>query len=358
MEQGTASIVIGTSAELIKMAPLIRRLERENYQYKVFYTSQHVVGIDALLQSLNIYSVIPRLVILKRSSDLTSSFQALRWILAVTFFLFRNLKGKRLVIVHGDTMTTLMGSLVGRFKFCTIAHIEAGVRSGSFFHPLPEELIRRIVGKIAQIHFPPSPRESKNLSEKKVILPTTHNTGLDNVLDIFGDEIKSNKIWENQNHVLVSLHRTEFLANRQVFRDTIKALNELTDYCKVIVVMDQRFKKALEVHNVQLDHKVSNLSKLPYAKFMLMLLHSRAVITDSGGLQQEMIFLRIPGVIHRVSCEEEIIPEVHLLSRWNSQSLISFILNQRSVFDRRVPQVAPATDYIIDEIKKRNLIEK
>jgi UDP-N-acetylglucosamine 2-epimerase (non-hydrolysing) len=358
VEQNSASIVIGTSAELIKIAPLIRRLEKANYQYKVLYTSQHVGGLDALLLSLQIYEARPRFVILRRSADLTSSFQTFKWIFDVALFLFRNLKGKTLVIVHGDTMTTLMGSLLGKFKFCTIAHIEAGVRSGSIFHPLPEEFIRRLVGKLAQIHFPPSPRESINLSERKVILPTTHNTGLDNILDIFEEEIKSNKIWENRNLVLVSLHRTEFLANRQVFRDTIIALNKLVDYCKIIVVMDQRFKKALEVHNAQLDNRITNLSKLPYAEFMSMLLYSKAVITDSGGLQQEMIFLRIPGVIHRVSCEEEIIPEIHLLSRWDCQSLIAFILNRGLVGSRCVPQVDPATDYIIDEIRKRNLIEK
>ena len=213
-------LVVGTRAEAVKLIPLFLALKQEKINCLLCATFQHS---DLLQQVLDIFHVIPdfNLNIMMENQDLFYLQSAIMQKIKDVF-----LKTKpRLVLVHGDTTTTMASALSAFYLQIPVGHVEAGLRTGNMKSPFPEELNRKLVGQIADYHFAPTPFSTANLlaegvSREKVFC--TGNTVVDSLLwmkqkisnkEIDIDKNLIDKINEckklNKKIILLTAHRRE-----------------------------------------------------------------------------------------------------------------------------------------------------
>ena len=154
--------IAGTTAELIKIAPVMKELEKRGLSYQFWSTAQHVDSVQETIDELGVPAPSRYLLSTRNHAGVTRVSQVPGWLWKVftgTFRQFRELKSEAqggFVLVHGDTFTTVIGALIGKTMGATVGHIEAGLRSGSIRSPFPEELNRRLVGRLANVHFAPT----------------------------------------------------------------------------------------------------------------------------------------------------------------------------------------------------------
>ena len=178
-------LVFGTRPEAIKLAPLVHslRAEPENFSVKVCVTSQHREMLD---QVLNIFSIKPDidLNLMKKNQNLSNLTSIILTKMRNVFIEHR----PDIVLVHGDTTTTLATAMAAFYESITVGHIEAGLRTYDFNAPFPEEFNRQITSKIAKWHFAPTKLSQKNLISEgvdKSLIKVTGNTVIDALKWVF-----------------------------------------------------------------------------------------------------------------------------------------------------------------------------
>lgn len=326
--------VFGTSAELIKIWPVVSELS-ERARVSLLSTNQQPDEIAELASRLGIVG-IQNLRSTKHGS-LVSKKSVIPWAISVGYRLFvrlistkRNAKctGRKLVVlVHGDTMTCLLGALIGRVSRCKVAHIEAGLRSNDWKNPFPEEINRVLTAHLAHFHFCPDEIAVKNLAGRAgVIVNTNGNTSRDSMRRI---QKTSEPSLIQEPFTLVSLHRAELLADGEVLRTSIVEVVEASQLHKIVMVLDALTENTLEKHDL-LDYLKSSAidlrKKMPYPEFLNLVVRAGRVVTDSGGLQEECGFLSIPCLVHRRATERfDGIGTTARLSMWKEGAITQFI---------------------------------
>lgn len=327
------AFVFGTSAELIKLWPLITDLSPRS-RIGLFSTNQQPTELAKLGERLGVKDVVhlrdPAL------GNLVSKSSIPMWAIGSAWQFFRNLRVMRtaaqrngrnvLVLVHGDTMTCLLGAFVARLGRCRVAHVEAGLRSHDWKNPFPEEIDRRLTARLAHIHFCPDQTAVENLAGRRGIKINTHgNTSRDSMFRIQDDVSSANS---EGPYVLVSLHRAELLSSGQTLVDTITQLVEISKERKVVMVLDALTRESLTSRNLLtllVSSQVDVREKMPYPEFLTLVLGAERVVTDSGGLQEECGFLSIPCLVHRKATERgDGIGTTARLSMWENNSITSF----------------------------------
>ena len=308
--------VIGTNAELIKIAPVINRLAARNADIELWYTAMHVQGFAALAER-----VIPGIHLrvlgnVDRGTDVARVHDIPRWLgqLNRSFRQNRTTLAQSLerdgrpplILVHGDTFTTVAGALAGRRLRVPVAHIEAGYRSGSVFAPFPEEIDRRLVAGLAHIHFAPSAREAENLRNAKGrVINTRANTALDALRLFLPDG------WDDpatDPYGLVTLHRFELMRRPSSIDRILEICNRAAQAIPIRFITGEHGRARLAQHGLlsRFDDRFTIVDRVPYADFVPILARSNFVLTDSGGLQQECAYLGIPCLIHRERTESDL----------------------------------------------------
>lgn len=330
--------VVGTTAEIIKVSPVMRELADRGHDYSVWSTAQHVTGMTATLADLHVREPDAYLVAEDKRRHIAASDQVPVWGLRVASSVLWNRKkfrshlrsrgGRGVVVVHGDTFSTVIGSLIGRFLGARVAHVEAGLRSGSILNPFPEELNRRIVGRLATLHFAPTEREAGNLRASKApgeIVVTHANTVIDAVRLAMSDEAGM----ELPAHFgLITLHRFELLREPEQFSAIVRCLATYAAEYPMVMVAGE--SERVRIRQLGLDSLfgagLTMIHKLPYAKFLPILGRADFVVTDSGGLQEECAALGIPCAVHRTHTERyQGIGENVVLTHRNITELESFL---------------------------------
>ena len=311
-------LVFGTRPEAIKMAPLVKALENEpTIESKVCVTAQHREMLD---QVLDMFDIVPDydLNLMKPKQDLyditTNVLLGLKDVL-------KNFTPD-IILVHGDTTTTSVSSLVAFYEKIKVGHVEAGLRTNDLYSPWPEEANRQITGILANYHFAPTTTSANNLIKenkdpKNIVV--TGNTVIDalflaldkieNNIDLKNKIIKTiNKqypINESKKLILVTGHRRENFGHG--FINICKAL-------KTLALENEAIDIVYPVHlnpNVQKPVKeiLSNLSNvflidpLQYESFIYLMNKSYFIITDSGGIQEEAPSLGKPVLVMRDTTE-------------------------------------------------------
>ena len=311
------SFVFGTSAELIKLRPIIDDLVSQGQEIEVLCTGQQYSELlqlpyfNLLLTHENRFHWVAKGY---RKGSLTKSWQVVfwflsccRWVICNFYSARRRNRGHSVFLVHGDTMTTVVGSLLGRLLGAKVAHVEAGLRSHDWRNPFPEELNRIITSKIARLHFAPDQTAAANLSGVKgEVFCTEGNTIGDQVVRELGN-MGTHPIG---GAIVVLLHRTELLNNSKKLEETLSALIEISKNCsRMTIVLDALARASLSnlttfsVLSSQTSVVISG--KLDHGSFLHELIKSDYVITDSGGVQEEAAALGIPCIIHRVTSERQ-----------------------------------------------------
>lgn len=308
-------IVLGTRPEAIKMAPLIHKLQEKSiFNVQVCVTAQHRQMLDQVLELFNI----------KPDYDL-NIMQPGQGLYEVTTSILTNIKPvleefkPDIVLVHGDTTTTVATSLAAFYQQIAIGHVEAGLRTGNLYSPWPEEANRKLTSVLARYHFAPTSNAFKNLIQEAVnpkYITVTGNTVIDALLWV-KQKIEKDTILMGQ------------LANRYAFLDPNKRLILMTGHrrenfgggferiCEAlaqIATQHQDVEILYPVHlnpNVQepvnrLLKGIDNIHRIEpqdYLPFVYLMMRSYLILTDSGGIQEEAPSLGKPVLVMRDTTE-------------------------------------------------------
>lgn len=371
-------IFYGTSAELIKMLGIVRNIPRS--EQLLICTAQHGKGLKTLHPQLG---VEPDLYLAQgwKGNDVANMKQMLGLMFTAHskyITQFRQLKKrikahdhahgtKTIALVHGDTLTTVVGAYLGRFLGLPIAHIEAGLRSGSWKSPFPEEIDRRIVAKWARLHYAPNDTAQENLEREQVkgeIINTHFNTAKDSIemSDQFVSEAYK-KLTLPKHFCLVLLHRTELLENKHDLEAILKVLHKHASPKTPVVFTEHSTTKA-KIEEYGLQHYFDKegmqiLPKQPYFDYMAIVKRADYVVTDGGGLQEDCYFLGIPLMVHRQTTEREEGLGINAdISRMDVQKVADFLENHKDkkAFSQLKDAVSPSK-LVIADLKKRGFIE-
>lgn len=361
-------VIYGTTGELIKLAPVLRKLAEDDVPFLQVTTAQQATQIAPFLASLGLPQPDVWLARGVRGRDLARPRDIPTWLAAVAAAFVRRRRTimQRLrsdgtppvVLVHGDTFTTVLGAIMGRLLRAEVAHVEAGLRSFDIRHPFPEELNRRITSRVATIHYAPGAWAAGNLKRPNVV-DTGSNTVRDS-LDI-GIEARSREVPFEQ-FGIVSLHRTELLSNTDLLESTMAEVRRAADTLPVAFIDHPVTVSALErtTFSHLLEHpRIVRLPRLPYLEFIDLLRRSVYLWTDSGGGQEECFYLDHPCLVHRKRTErQEGLGETTVLSQFDVDRVRDFVANPAA--HRRadaLPHARP-TDVIVTDLKTRGHVQR
>lgn len=286
--------VFGTRPEGIKMAPIIKELEkREGIESVICITAQHRQMLDPVL---NIFNIKPDydLNIFKPGQTLTEiTTRALEGLEEVI-----TKENPDVLLVQGDTTTVFAGALAAFYQKVKIGHVEAGLRSGNLYSPYPEEANRRLAGLLANFHFAPTERNRQNLlkedypDEKIFITGNTVIDALKYVIKedyIFDIDLLNNLDYENKRVILITSHRSENIGKpmENIFT-AIKDIMEKYEDVELVFPMHLN-PKVREIANKVLTNndRIHLIEPLDYAPMANLMAKAHLIVTDSGGLQEE-----------------------------------------------------------------------
>lgn len=353
-------IIIGTKAQLVKMAPVMVNLTKRNIPFNFIYTGQHRETIEEMIEDFGVRNPD---VILYNGPDITSVFSMVSWgfrILCAAAIKRKNIflgDEKGIVLVHGDTFSTLLGALMGRMAHLKIGHVESGLRSRNLFHPFPEEIIRILTIRLSHVLFCPGYWAIMNVASlKKEKVNTQGNTIYDTFFLTTNAHARTDHIPDHP-FVVVSLHRYENVFQREVFCNIIKLLEVMSLKHKLLFILHPPTEKQL--HRFDLYERLvanDNISLRPryhHSDFIFLLKKCEFVVTDGGSLQEECFYLGIPCLLFRKKTErEEGVGKNVILSNYKANIVKkfcdSYLLHKREVV---YLNISPSR-IIVDELVK------
>ena len=299
--------VFGTRPEAIKMAPLVKELERRNeIESIVCVTAQHREMLDQVLETFNIKPQYD-LNIMKQGQTLgditTRALTGLEKVIKECT--------PDIVLVHGDTTTTFAGALAAFYNQVAIGHVEAGLRTNDKYSPFPEEMNRQMVDCMTDMYFAPTGLSKENLlkeniDESKIYI--TGNTAIDAMATTVKDDYHHSELdWikDNERMILLTAHRRENLGEpmRHIYKAIKKIVDEFPDV-KVIYPIHLN-PKVREIANeifAGID-RVRLIEPLEVFDFHNFINKSYMIMSDSGGVQEEAPSLGKPVLVLRDTTE-------------------------------------------------------
>lgn len=302
-------VVMGTRPEAIKLAPVVRALRGHGgFTVKVLATAQHRSMLD---QVLGVFDIEPDfdLDMMRPGQSLTDV--TVRAVAGVGKVLER--ERPDWVVVQGDTTTAFVSALAAYYRRVRVAHVEAGLRTDDKYAPFPEEMNRRLVSALADVHFAPTPAARANLRREGVPAGAIHVTG-NTVIDALKQMVASGRIESppvlerlpaSARVLLVTAHRREsfgpglesvFLALKEVVRrhPDVEVVYPVHPNPNVRRVADRVLGQVARVHLV---------APLDYRQFVALMSRAYLILTDSGGIQEEAPGLGKPVLVLRDKTE-------------------------------------------------------
>jgi len=311
-------LVFGTRPEAIKMAPLQKELEKSDFfEVITCVTAQHRQILD---QVLEVFDIIPDIDL-----NLMSKDQDLYDVTSKVLISMRQVLSDYkpdLVLVHGDTTTTMASALAAFYMNIDVGHVEAGLRTHNIYSPFPEEANRQIVSRLARWHFAPTDKNkndliSEGINEDHIVV--TGNTvidamhlnfenmsisgTLDHIHDLISQELHFS--WQTEDYILITAHRRENIGDS--FERIFNAIKDLAIAFKNIFfvypvhpnpkVRDLAYSLLKDLENVYLINPMS------YQPFCVLMANCYLVMTDSGGIQEEAPSLGKPVLVLRDNTE-------------------------------------------------------
>ncbi|MDA8442407.1 MAG: UDP-N-acetylglucosamine 2-epimerase (non-hydrolyzing) [Peptococcaceae bacterium] len=303
--------VFGTRPEAIKMAPVIKELQKwpELIEPLITVTAQHREMLDQVLVLFNIKPDYDLNIMQPNQTlhDITSRvLLGIRDVIAAA--------KPDMILVHGDTTTTFAAALAGFYAQIPVGHVEAGLRTGDKYSPFPEEMNRKLTGAVAELHFAPTATSRDNLLAEGVSPQNIFITG-NTVIDALMHTVRGNYAFQesslqsidyaNSRIILVTTHRRENLG--EPMRHIYLALRQIVEeYRDVQVVFPMHKNPAVRqtVNDVLGGlERVHLIEPLEYQPFVNLMAKSFIILTDSGGIQEESPALGKPVLVLRETTE-------------------------------------------------------
>lgn len=310
-------LIIGTRPEGIKMIPLYFVLKRVKLPVVICSTTQHN---ELLSEVFNLFEITPdfELDIMRSGQDL---FHVTSLVLERTKKVFRAIDPS-LVMVQGDTTSTMAASLAAFYLHIPVAHVEAGLRTPSIQYPFPEELNRRIASLIATLHFAPTAHAEGNLLAERIDRSRVFNTGntVVDALRIMKNKIEHDETFisesiravvqrckqKNQQLVLLTAHRRESFASgiKNILTAVKNCVEKRSDLCFFYPYHpNPQVLKVIEEVNLKSSGSIVLSKPISYKDLVYVLLHADWVATDSGGICEEAVSLQKQVLILRNETE-------------------------------------------------------
>lgn len=303
--------VIGTRAQIVKIAPVLRIAVQSNLQHRVWFTGQHRESVADLVRDFELRS---EFVLPTDHAERSSILRLLVWIpmTLVRCFRYVSLHKKQsssrpLVVVHGDTLSTWLGALAGRCAGGEIVHLESGLSSGHWADPFPEELLRRMTFRLTHYALCPNRAASANMERfpNCTVVDTKENTLLDCVRFAVDKGVVISGSADD--YFVASIHRFQNIYDRKTLQMIVDEMLQAAELGIVHFIMhpptELRLKKyalmdALKQHDGIVSH-----ARKPYTEFLSLIGRSRAVFSDGGSNQEELSYLGVPTILYRERSE-------------------------------------------------------
>jgi len=308
MQKKKIAVVFGTRPEAIKMAPVIRELEKHNEHFEtvVISTAQHREMLD---QVLSVFDIQP-----DYDLDIMEPNQSLSDVTASAIKGLEKVYTSEcpdMVLVHGDTTTSYVAALSAFYLKIPIGHVEAGLRTNDKYFPFPEEMNRQMIDSLSDLYFVPTEQGLENLkSENKNMnnVVVTGNTAIDAVhitQKLESNHQVINMMEEDKRWILLTMHRRENNgeAMNHVF-NTIKRI--IKEHSDVEIVFPVHMSPTIQSHvkeSLAEIEQVHLLEPLEVDVFHKVVEKSTLVLTDSGGIQEEAPLLNVPVLVLRNKTE-------------------------------------------------------
>ena len=301
------AIILGTRPEIIKMSPVIRELEKDNIDYYILHTGQHYSYYldEVFFQQLK----LPRPKYNLGVGSGTHAEQTGKMLMGIERILLK--EKPDIVLVQGDTNTTLAGALAAAKIGIKVGHVEAGLRS--FDKEMPEEINRKLTDHISDLLFAPTEKAKQNLLREGIEIEkifVTGNTIVDAVYQNLTLAEKSNVLaklkLENEKYFLVTLHRQENVDKEERLQNVITGLELIASEYDIPIIypIHPRTKKRLKQFGIKITNdNIKLIEPLDYLSFLRLEKSAKLILTDSGGIQEEACIMKIPCVTLRYNTE-------------------------------------------------------
>jgi UDP-N-acetylglucosamine 2-epimerase (non-hydrolysing) len=356
--------VVGTRAQLLKLAPVMIECEKRGLAWRWVYTAQHLDTVQQTLETFGLPQ--PDYVVVKWDTEAKSLGRMARWFAKMLLALPRSRRildrqtGKNhVVLTHGDTFTTWLGALMGRLTRTKVMHVESGLRSFNLRKPFPEELNRLATFWLADYYACPGDWAVANLNKHRGLkLNTGANTQIDTLRfglvradDVVGD-------LPTDRFVVATIHRYENIFDAERLRRIVSEIQLIAKQFVVVFIRHPATELQLEklglAEMLAGNPRVRLTPRLEYLPFLKLVRAAEFVVTDGGGNQEELSYLGKPTLILRDETErEEGIGENAVLAGLDHERIRTFV-NDYKEYERepKLPDVRP-TRVIVDFLEER-----
>ena len=300
--------VLGTRAQLVKIAPVLRLAQESGLRHTVWFTGQHDESIDDLIADFGLTS---QFVLPGSRKERSSIFRLLVWMPSTVYRCYEYVKsvklwtGKRpLVVVHGDTLSTWLGAVAGRWGGGDIVHLESGLSSGKWNDPFPEELLRRLTFRKARYAICPNDEAAERMERYPgcIVINTQENT----LLDCVRFATATDRNLPNSgasDYFVASIHRFQNIYQREELTRIVDEMLAASEFGEVHFILhpptELRLKKYGLLETLAGAPRVRVRARMPYTEFLDLISCARAVFSDGGSNQEELSYLGIPTILYR-----------------------------------------------------------
>ncbi|MBN2094793.1 MAG: UDP-N-acetylglucosamine 2-epimerase [Candidatus Aenigmarchaeota archaeon] len=331
-------ITLGSKAQLIKMAPIMVELNKQNIKYRFIFTGQHKETIKELI---DVFGLRRPDYTLYKGKDITQVFQMASWSVKCLVHTARNKKKifpskNGIVLVHGDAFSALLGAMMAKMSGLKVGYVEAGLRSNDIWNPFPEEITRRIVSRMVDYHFcqdEAAMNNSKKYGGKKI--NTRHNTLYDALMLAVRNQNKINVDIPGEKYGLVSIHRYENISSEKRLDEIVRSMEELSKNIRLLFILHkptrERLKKYGIYGRIKKNPNIELRPRYDYFRFIKLVWNAEFVITDGGSNQEECSYLGKPCLLMRSKTERfEGLGKNTVISNYNRNVLMDFVKNYHS----------------------------
>jgi UDP-N-acetylglucosamine 2-epimerase (non-hydrolysing) len=302
-------VLFGTRPEAIKLAPVIHELQAKDFRTVDVSSSQHKDLLKPFLKLLDIEIDYDLKVMSKNQTPTEVCSRVLSKLDKIL-----DAEKPDLILVQGDTTTTLAGALAGFNRKIKVGHVEAGLRSGNLYSPFPEEMNRRLTSQMTSLHFAATEKNKRNLlrenvSTEKIFI--TGNTVVDSLQFILKNFAPSEKIREliertkGSKRILLTTHRRESFG--EAMSGNLKVLRAFVEkrknVCLIFPVHPNPNVRAATAEILAGRERIFLLEPLDYTDFVALMKKSWLIVSDSGGVQEEAPSLGKPLFVLRENTE-------------------------------------------------------
>ena len=354
---------VGTVAELIKVFPIMKEMKDRQIPFKIIASGQNDVTNSSLLGLAGVDKVD---IVLHTGPIKQSGLSMLAWFWRTWRRSYRTLKSElsgkdAYMLVHGDTISTVMGTLIARHFKLKVGHVEAGLRSYNYLNPFPEEIDRVIVSRYATVSFCPNDWSVNNLKKHRTIKVNTEQNTLVDALNIALQQPEESDIIGpllKKDYFIFVMHRQENLFNDALVRRMIDLLEEVAQTKECVFVMHELTRVTLEgkglLERVKSIPNVNVVPRLSYIDFMKLLNGCKFIITDGGSNQEESYYFGKPCCIMRHKTERiEGLDQNVIISKNDIGVIENFVAHYEEYQRPRIePKVRPSqiiVDYLIQQ---------